>query len=322
MQEFTSRKESPTAPPDGHWPSDEDLAAYIDGTLGKAESRRIAEHLADCEECFAIYMGTVQFQLEEGNVVPFPSRRWLYRIAALLVVGVGAGGAYYALLAPPPALVTAEVVRSLPGKPEIIESRWRGPTLRGAGDEGEEIAFDAAAFQTGVQLVNLQVSLAGNQGEDAQDVVTRIYNILKDQIAVGDLPKRYTEITASIDNKTPPATLTGKASQLAEETREVFDAPHLDLGQWVEAGRLAAIAEEPSFFENSDNRSFLRRLLWRQKLGIGKKDMALDPGARQNLQDISRALGKGRPGRSEYAKLRKDFEAILQIYYPEVVVGE
>jgi putative zinc finger protein len=325
MQEFASRKESSPAPPVGHWPSDEELAAYIDGTLGKAESQRITEHLADCEECYAVYVETLQFQLESeapegGNVFAFPSkkdverRRWI-GIAALLALGVGIGATCYALLAPPPTLVTAEVTAPVQGKPELIGSLWLGPTYRGGGDEGEEAPPpDPASFPMGVQLVNLQVSLEAGQGDRAQDIVARILNILKDQYLVEELKKGYTDITTAIANGTPPQKLVGQASQLAQQAREAFNA-HLDLGQWVEAGRLAAIAEQPSFFQRGDSRAFLRRLLWRQKLGLG--EMKLDPAARQSLQDVSEVIAKGKLGRSDYGELRQDLEKILDVYYPQ-----
>jgi Putative zinc-finger len=325
MQEFASRKESSPAPPAGHWPSDEELAAYIDGNLGEAESRRITEHLADCEECYAVYAETLQFQLESeaaegGKVVAFPSKegmekRWWYGIAALLALGIGGGWAYQALLSSPPALVTAEVTASMQGKPALTGNLWLGPTYRGGGDEGEEAPLDPASFQIGVQLVNLQVSLEAGQGEQAQDVVARILTILKDQMFVDDLKKGYTEITTAIANGTPPQQLAGKASELAQQAREAFDAPHLDFGQWVEAGQLAAAAGEPSFFERGDTRKFLRKLLWRQKLGIG--EMKLEPAARQGLEDISEVLAKGNLGKSEYGELRQDLEKILDIYYPQ-----
>jgi len=132
---------------------------------------------------------------------------------------------------------------------------------------------------------------------------------------VDDLKKGYTDITVAIENKIPPETLAGKASELAQQARAAFDVPHLDLGQWTEAGRLAAIAEQPAFFQSGHTHAFLRRLLWRQKLGVG--EVTLDPGARQHLQDVSSLLEKRSLGRSDYAKLRPSLEAILKIYYPE-----
>ena len=312
-------------------PTDEELAAYIDGKLGRADRKRITEHLASCEDCYAIYMGALRFQLESEpaddaaaaaarNVLPFPSRdqiQGLWRLAAVaagLLIVAGAGGGYY-FAGPLPKLVTSVVTAPVRGNPAATGGLWLGPTYRGGGGEGEEAPLDPASFQMGVQLVNLQVSLEAGQGEQAQDVVARILQILEPQLFVDDLKKGYTEITTAIANGSPPQKLAGKASELAQQAREAFDAPHLDLGQWVEAGQLAASAGEASFFERGDTQKFLRRLLWRQKLGIGK--MKLDPAARQSLADISGVLEKRSLDRADYGKLSQNLRAILNIYYPE-----
>lgn len=329
MQEFTSRK----ATSKGSCPTDEELAAYIDGRLGRRERKRITEHLASCEDCYEIYMGAVRFQLESEpadeagrvakNVVRFPSRaqvQGLWRMAAaaaLLLMVAGAGGGWYYFAGPLPKLVTSGVTSPVRGNPVATGGLWLGPTYRGGGDEGEEAPLDPASFQMGVQLVNLQVSLEAGEGEQAQDVVARILTLLKDQLFVQDLEKGYTGITTAIANGTPPQKLAEKASELAQQAREVFDAPHLDFGQWVEAGQLAATAEEPSFFERGDTREFLRKLLWRQKLGIGIGEMKLDPAARQRLADISSVLEKRSLERADYGRLSQDLRAILNIYYPE-----
>ena len=115
MQELARIQE--TSPPGGSCPSAEDLAAYIDGTLDWKDAERVTSHLADCEDCYAVYSGVIRFQLdsepEAAIPVPFPRKReplprWL-PIAALLAVGVGVGGTYFELFAPLPALPTAEV---------------------------------------------------------------------------------------------------------------------------------------------------------------------------------------------------------------------
>src|SRR6185295_6919351 len=164
MQKFAPSNASPPVPPGEHWPSDEELAAYIDGALGKAESKRMEAHLAACEDCYAVYIGAVKFQLESEpapatvahNVVPFPSReqvrdlwRWAAAAAGLLIV-VGGGGGYY-LAGPLPALLTSEVTAPLQGKASLTGGLWLGPTFRGSGDEGGEAPLDPASFQMGVQ---------------------------------------------------------------------------------------------------------------------------------------------------------------------------
>ena len=326
MQEF-AQKDSAT--PVGQCPSAEDLAAYIDGELGEAERQRITEHLASCEDCYAVYTETLRFQLDtesvflEGEVLPFPSpdkreraaarafavRLWL-PIAALLLVGVSTG-TYFQLLAPPPGLVTTRLTPFPPN----AEQLWRGPTFRGEGGD-EEVKLDEAAFRMGVQLVNLQASLQAGNVPAAQDVVARILGLLKSQYLTDDLQKGYTGITVALENRKPPSELLPEASRLAKESRELFETTTpLDLGQWVEAGRLAALAQAPSYFQQSDTRSFLRRLYWRDKLGLG--DTKLDPVSRESLDQIAEIVSKDDLQASDYVKLKEQFDKILGIYYPD-----
>lgn len=71
------------------FPTDETLAAYIDGGLDEETRSRVAEHLADCAECFE----AVQVRQEmaaaapaEGRVVQWP-RNALVGLAAAAAVG-------------------------------------------------------------------------------------------------------------------------------------------------------------------------------------------------------------------------------------------
>jgi hypothetical protein len=329
MQEFAQED---SAPPKGQCPSAEDLAAYIDGELGEAERQRITDHLASCEDCYAVYTETLRFQLDtesvllEGEVLPFPSpdkkeraaavasavRLWL-PIAALLLISVGTGSFHF--LALPPGLVPTKLVPPLADPSSVDGQLWLGPTYRGEGGD-EEVKLDEAAFRMGVQLVNLQASLKAGNIPAAQDVVARILGLLKAESFTDDLQKSYTRITVALEDHKPPSALLPEASRLAKDSREVFDpTTPLDLGQWVEAGRLSALAQDPSFFQQPDTQSFLRRFRWRERFGLG--DTKLDPGARESLDQISEIASKGNLQASDYAKLKEQFDKILGIYYPD-----
>jgi len=234
--------------------------------------------------------------------------------AAILVAAVG-GWRYYA--GPLPALLVAQITGSLQGTTDMpAGGLWLGPTSRGVGDTEAEVPHDPAAFKMGVQIVNLQVSLQANQGEQAQDVVARILQILDAQMFVDDLKGGYKEITVAISNGTSPRNLTKKASDLAGQAKEALASPlYFDLGQWVEAGRLAAISHNPDFFRQSDNQTFLRRALGRDRLGL--KDSKLPQGSRKELETIQQTLGGGNLQPADYAKLKSHFEEILKANYPE-----
>jgi hypothetical protein len=310
-----------------------ELAAYIDRVLGKAEAARVTEHLVSCERCYEVYAETVHFKLEsepvstQGEVVFFPpppwekqDRKrspWLTVAAALLVFGL-AGGLYRSLFAPPSlttTLATGQISKALQQNSNLAESFWLGPTLRGGGED-REISLDPAAIQIGVQLINLQVSLEANDRGQASDAIARLLQVLKTQIGLNFLEKEYIELNKKIWDSGTPRDHIMEALGLEFMTRAYYgpDATHLDFGRWVEAGRLAAIAQEPSFFQQNGNRQFLRRLLWRQRLGIG--DMTIDPAALQALRDISDVLGNRDLRPEDYASLRQSFDKILEIYYP------
>jgi hypothetical protein len=178
----------------------------------------------------------------------------------------------------------------------------------------------------GVQLVNLQVSLQAGERRAAQDAIAAILNLLDTGLITEDLKKKYVGLTGALeDPKKAPSSFLSQMPVLVKDTREVFLADEdssLDFGQWVEAGRLAAIAKNSAFFKERENLSFLRRFLFRQKYGLGLRkklglvDMKLDPETRESLQQIADVIAKDDLGASDYVELKRRFEQILEIHYP------
>jgi len=340
MQEFAPTKSRLT----GNCPSNEELAAYIDGVLDKGEANRVAGHLVSCERCYEVYSEALRFQLDsesvflDGNVLPFPSpeeergraaaarvarrrtvaARW-FPLAALLLVGIGSGSylAYFQLLASPQLAITPATppIASLPSAESGASPLWLGPTHRGV--DKEELQIDEASFRMGVQTVNLQATLQAGQVRESEDIIARILQVLDTQPFAKDLYGRYAGITSALEKKRPPAELLPEADRLARasEYRDLFDIPSRDLGQWVEAGRLAAMARKPSFFQQSGNQRFLRHLLWSDKLGF--HEVKLDSTTRASLNRVSEIASKGDLRPSDYAELKQELEKILGHLYPE-----
>jgi Putative zinc-finger len=321
MQEFAPTKSRLA----GNCPSDEELAAYMDGVLDKEEADRIAGHLISCERCYEIYSEALQFQLDTAppeNVVPFPVRqergwaaaaiRYGLPIAALLLVGIGS--AYFFFLASPPVLTPSAVTALLPDKPGLIGSFWQGPTNRGPG-EPEDKPLDEASFQMGVQLVNLQLSLEANNRDKARgDILPRIQQVLKTQSGVAPLKDSFKALSADLESKAPQEALQ-QVSRVTQDSRGYFDEAHFDLGQWVEAAYLATLEKNPSFFQQSGNQAFLRRLRWNDKLGL--HDVKLDPDTRASLDQVSDVISKSNLRPADYAKLQQELEKILEHLYPK-----
>jgi hypothetical protein len=170
------------------------------------------------------------------------------------------------------------------------------------------------------------VSLQAGERRAAQDAIAAILNLLDTGLITEDLKKKYVGLTGALeDPKKAPSSFLSQLPVLVKDTREVFLADEdssLDLGQWVEAGRLAAIAKNSAFFKERENRSFLRRTLFREKYGLGLREklglinMKLDPETRESLQQIAAVIAKDDLGASDYVELKRRFEQILEIHYP------
>ena len=308
-----------TRPPQGSCPSAEDLACYVDGTLSPEEAARVTAHLASCESCFEVYSEVLQFQLESepapaGKVVPFYSERrkreplWYSSIAALLAVGLA--GVYFYFLASPPVLATSELTAPFQGKAGVSKQGWM-PATRGAEDEDR--LMREAAFRLGVQAVNLRTSLTAGDRDTASNVIAFILKALHGQPVDKEIGESFTSIKNALEGN-PPAKFATDADRLLEDAREL-DPAYFDLGRWVEAGRLAAIARDPAFFQQPENRSFLRHVLWRDRFGI--KDSKLPEKSRGELRAIDDILDKSELQSADYDTLKSHFDKILDANYPQ-----
>jgi CHAT domain-containing protein/tetratricopeptide (TPR) repeat protein len=74
------------------FPSDETLAAFIDGRLDAETRRKVIEHMAGCEECWTVYMSASEMPLEllqAANVRGWRRKKsWLLAVAAILALAI------------------------------------------------------------------------------------------------------------------------------------------------------------------------------------------------------------------------------------------
>jgi hypothetical protein len=79
--------------PHAEFPSDETLAAFIDGRLDPELRRRVVEHIATCAECYDVVLGANELGAAQapGTVVPFRRRR-------TALVGIAAAAVFALLL--------------------------------------------------------------------------------------------------------------------------------------------------------------------------------------------------------------------------------
>lgn len=314
----------------GPCPTDEDLAAFLDGMLPAAERARITAHLADCETCYETFAGAVRFQQEasgmrgrDRTVLPFPFRKiephvrplqWVgYAAAAVLVVGVGFAG--YRVFLAEPTMVVADLVRPLAGRPGLMD-KLDHPIFRGPQDGGGYL-MGPPAFMVGVSLVDLQLYLELGQAKRAADILREMNGYLQ-QIPFGDENAQQCFKDAAalegvgsvrINPQLVKAMLLrgiarawrSKESELDETLPSTFG-----FGKWSEAGRLAAAIRTPGFFESRNNRRFLHKLL--------KDRTEIEEGTVSSLRDIGAVWDRDPFQEADYEAIAANFEQIINVY--------
>lgn len=289
--------ESPTA--QGHCPTDEELAAFLDGVLPAKERARITAHLADCEDCYEIFAGAVHFQQEEGRIVPFPAktRSWKpWGIAAAAALAVGLGFADYKLF-----FQTDLSTADLTSKPISAQDFYRYARYRG-DDHQVPFADDAPKFMIGVLLTDIRLDREIDAERLAEvgrklkkvsfaDAEGQAVLALADKLKSGD-PKTKEEVARSLP-----------AQEASIE--EIVDSPPYKLGTWSEAGRLAAVTRTPGFFARWSNERLLAKLL--------KEPISRDEGVAEPLQAIRAITDRG-VREADYDPLAKHFTEIIRHY--------
>jgi Putative zinc-finger len=301
----------------GLHPELEELAALADGTLAGAEAERVRAHVDSCERCHEIFAETLHLTedlLEETgdgeNVVPFPfeGRRrspWTgWAVAALLVLGVGIG--LWRNLASPPSLEISDLAAPLAGHVQQVPA-WREITR---GIEKEEIPSIDQAFQAGVAVLNLQVALESNAGQEADAAAAQVCMVLGIERSAEGLTSNtlldpslrnfYGGLRPKLPTATPRTFARDAAKNAAALRTALAEEAYFDLGEWTAAGRFAAAAGLP-FPQQKEASALLRRLR--------KDDPDLASEVQATLQTIA-GLSANQSG-----ELRAACEEILAHYY-------
>jgi len=310
------------------------LAAYIDGMLSEEEAARVAEHIAECEDCFFVYSETVRFQLDhpdeaadpEPEVIPFPTKTkekkvprippWLLAAAAALALVSGFFLYRSLALRTMPELITAELTDPVQGVPDLQKSLYPLKTFRGAGEDSE---FDRESFMVGVLLVDTRLSLKTGDREGAASRIGRIGTVLE-KIFKGsgaDLAKEAQRVESGGDLVTTLAKLEQWEKNAGESEDEgkpgndeevwLVDPDYVTFGKWAEAARLAAVLQKPEFFERRANRRVLSYVLESEEMRPSDEVVA-------NLREIEKIWVKGNLQPQDFTAIADKFTAILQAY--------
>jgi hypothetical protein len=333
----------------GNHPPLEVLAAYIDGLLPDEEAARVAEHIANCEDCFFVYSETVQFQLEHPDqaeepaadpapVISFPPRTeetqkkgmpWWLGVAAAALLAVAVGIPLYRSLNPPtmPEITTEKLLASVQGSPDLRGRLYDFRRTRGEQGDSE---FAPQSFMVGVFLTDLRFALETGDAEEASERLLRIRAILND---IGGMEEEVSLLLQEADQMRASSDLSAflpkmeqweKDAGQSENASWVVDPDYVTFGKWAEAGRLAAVLQKPDFFKQRDNRRVLSYVLV-------SKEMAVDEKVLEYLREIEEIwaiwdeddpqLQSGELSSSApiiaplyFARMAEKFEGIVRVY--------
>lgn len=291
----------------GEHPTEEILAAMVDGRLTGKERREVVEHLDACPDCYEVFAETVRFQEEDaprGRVVP-AAGRWgtrRYRIAAAaaaaaalvvaialatLWVDVDEPGGAPAVVADLPA--AGALVAAL-ADPRAAAGRLPTPSsVLGFAPGARELAFRA-----GTALSDLYAAAAAHDGPGAEEASSELSDLAAGVPGAGE---PLAAVRSALDSRS--------WSDLAAATRRLEAAlaaapepDHLLLGSWAATGYRAATSEDVAFFSSSAFRNTLADL---------EAGGALDRPAADRIRELT---DDGRAAPADLPALAQAFEAL------------
>lgn len=308
----------------GRCPGPETIAAFIDGCLGRAERRRVVEHLAGCETCYETFADAVRFldedresEGEEAEVLEPPSGRWRPRLWMVLPLAAAAGLALVVagpLLrgwrAPPAKVPAADYAGLIATGGDLsristeswTEPRERWPRFRGSGaaTSGEQ----AAAARMGVLAVDLEAALADGDRAQGAEAARRLAFELDSEVFLlsEDIQDAYGDLAEALEAGAA-AGPTAAPADLERDLVEIFtdgELRYYGLGKWAEAGRLAAVAGNREYFRSAR----VRRLGGRLDADAYSKEV------KKALLDALTDLRSGAPGLDDTASYFSDLVAV------------
>lgn len=264
-------------------PSPENLAAFVDGRLSGEERRGVVAHLDACPDCYEVFAETVRFQGEEqprGQVLRPPrlaAKRWLgWAAAAAAVVAVAialpilrmeperpahtarAGGE---LVLSSEALV-AELAAGGEGTPAA--GAWEG-WPQGLGFAGD-LDRERVSFRAGVWLMDLSLAARDGHAGAAEVALAGLADVLERAEATPELSKELEAARRHLEDRDFEA-LGNATAGLEAGAEELLEPDRLAIGKWAEAGRLAALAGNRSFFRSPAFAGFREELGARELSG-------------------------------------------------------
>ena len=283
-------------------PRDQELiAAFIDRRLSAEDRRAFMQRLDAEEDLYEVFVETVRYRDRQSGrpaqVIDHPAggRRW-GRLAAVAAAVAAVLTPVVLLNLPAERYAPTLVADGLLGP--VLDEEWylkRWPVMRGPGPGSDELD---TAFRLGVRQVDLEVALRLGRGEDAAVLAGEIDRLL-DGLAMAEVLQLLYDEVGELAGE--PERALARAEESDAELRTFLGdaAPAYDLGQWTEAGVLAARSGNTELLGSRRFRGALRDLLRAER-----------PELADELRTIVGLLDAPQD-RMELARLEAAFSAIV-----------
>jgi hypothetical protein len=251
-------------------PSEQTLAAFLDGTLAEMERDGVARHLAFCADCRDIYLLSADLTARTNNAGRNYPTYWIELVAvAVMVLGFYVVLSARHITAPDVAVVkkTNEAVPNgndgtannqrveLPIRDPAAyaENLVRGGLPKGllaennvsAGEResfsfGGEMEMRQNFFRIGAGLMRLSIGLELDDRVESQKLIGHLIPLFSRAKMADAVAEHYLAIRGRIGEGAPPRQF--RKDELAYQIflKQTKSGAFVDFGVWVEAGRISS----------------------------------------------------------------------------------
>ena len=239
----------------GPCPDLETLAAFVEGKLGDFKRADVIAHVSRCERCREL-IGEAEYTTdharddgneEEGARVvagPWRARSPFLAAAAVVVVTVLATVLWLSLI---PRVSEPRLVGLLPEGEELRErlgERWSEPPWSEMRSDLVIATTPEIAVRLGVRRTDLLVALRAEDRDRAIYLATDLQRLLRSEAATLPYSFLYNDLVESLRAGQPMSGIASVARDNDALLAKVEPRAYFEIGSWLEATRLAAIATQ------------------------------------------------------------------------------
>jgi len=232
-------------------PSDEELSAFIDGTLDEQQRNKVMGHLSHCDKCYEV-VSMAREMAEEEKEERKTKRSWYYAPIAIAAAAVLVILFKFVIQIPSPysppssTHMVATLAKNTDAKSLSNSVRDEGLVSYGFG---AGIPLEKISFRTGVCLTDLNISLMAEDKPKSLHVINRVILTLQPVEGSAEVISFYKSISEKIEEGVSPGEFFGKSEKTEQFFKDKEVLLYLRFGEWAEGGRIGALTKNREFFD-------------------------------------------------------------------------